>query len=203
MTNPGSITLLVEQLRSDDPKVRNAAAQQIWQRHLPRLLDLACRRLDQRLKRRVDEQDVLQSVFASFCLRQKRGDFTLDSRDELLRLLVTMTLNKTRSAAARHGSQRRDYHRETPAGRADDSLSPDEALAQMEDTAPTPEEVVVLTEQLERRMASLPEPLRQIALWKLEGYTNEEIAAPERLRCTVRTVERKVRLIREFWEDPG
>ena len=32
--------------------------------------------------------------------------------------------------------------------------------------------------------------LRQIALWKLEGYTNPEIAA--QLDCTVRAVERKL-----------
>ena len=38
--------------------------------------------------------------------------------------------------------------------------------------------------------------LRQIALWKLEGYTNPEIA--ERLECTLRTVERK--LDRAYWE---
>jgi RNA polymerase sigma factor (sigma-70 family) len=199
MMNPGSITLLVQQLRSSDPAARNAAAQQIWQRHLPRLLDLACKRLDQRLRRREDEHDILQSMYASFCLRLKRGDFTLDSRADLLRLLVTMTLNKTRSAAARHGSQRRDYRRDGGSG-GDDSLAQEEALARMEDSAPTPEEAVELTEELQRRLASLPEPLRQIALWKLEGYTNEEIAEPGRLNSTIRTVERKVKLIREIWE---
>ena len=40
--------------------------------------------------------------------------------------------------------------------------------------------------------------LRQIALWKLEGYTNPEIAA--KLDCTVRTVERKLERIRAYWE---
>jgi DNA-binding CsgD family transcriptional regulator len=32
----------------------------------------------------------------------------------------------------------------------------------------------------------------------MEGYTNEEIAA--RLDCGVRTVERKLKLIRVLWE---
>ena len=40
--------------------------------------------------------------------------------------------------------------------------------------------------------------LRQVALWKVEGYTNEEIAA--RLDCVPRTVERKVRRIRLLWK---
>ena len=34
-------------------------------------------------------------------------------------------------------------------------------------------------------------------LWKLEGYTNPEIA--EQLECTLRTVERKLERIRAYW----
>ena len=53
-------------------------------------------------------------------------------------------------------------------------------------------------DDLWRLLELLDEPeLRQIALWKVEGYTNEEIAA--RLDCVPRTVERKVRRIRLLW----
>jgi hypothetical protein len=206
--SPGSITLLVEQMRSSDPATREAAARQIWQRHFPRLLTLACQHLDQRLKRRTDEQDVLQSMYASFCFRQQRGDFSMDDRSDLWRLLVTMTLNKTRKAAEKQRSQRRDYRREANVGGAagageNDSFTDDEALAQMEDSSPSPAEAAELTEELERRMKALPEALQQIALWKLEGYSNEDIAGPDKLKCTVRTVERKLRLIRELWEAQG
>jgi hypothetical protein len=45
----------------------------------------------------------------------------------------------------------------------------------------------------------LPDDLRKIALWKLGGYTNAEIAALPDMGCTVRTVQRKLRLIREVW----
>ena len=41
--------------------------------------------------------------------------------------------------------------------------------------------------------------LRQLALWKLEGYTNEEIAA--KLDCKPATVEHKLRLIRRTWAE--
>ena len=37
-----------------------------------------------------------------------------------------------------------------------------------------------------------------MAVWKLEGHTNEEIAAL--LGRSVPTVERKLRLIRKLWE---
>jgi DNA-directed RNA polymerase specialized sigma24 family protein len=56
-----------------------------------------------------------------------------------------------------------------------------------------------MNESLERRFQMLKNPdLRRIALWKLEGYTNPEIAA--QLQCTVRTVERKLERIRAYWE---
>jgi len=41
------------------------------------------------------------------------------------------------------------------------------------------------------------EDLRQLALLKLEGWTNKEIAA--KLQCVSRTVERKLSLIRQIW----
>ena len=40
--------------------------------------------------------------------------------------------------------------------------------------------------------------LRQIAVWKMEGYENDEIA--RRLGCGVRTVERKLGVIRAIWQ---
>jgi RNA polymerase sigma factor (sigma-70 family) len=198
MSSPGSITLLTAQLRSSDPIIRNAAAEQIWQRHFPNLLALVCQHLDERVRRREDEQDILQTMYASFCVRMQRGDFSLGSREDLWLLLVTITLNKTRKAAARQRRHCRDYRREVAdAGVAEDA-SPNEALAQMEDDAPTPADAAELTEELQRRLTVLPQPLQQIALWKFEGYTNEEIAG--RLGCTVRTVERKLQLIREQWQ---
>ena len=39
--------------------------------------------------------------------------------------------------------------------------------------------------------------LRSVALWKLEGLSNDEIA--QRLGCVRRSVERKLQLIREVW----
>jgi len=40
--------------------------------------------------------------------------------------------------------------------------------------------------------------LAKVAVWKMEGHTNEDIAT--KLDCTPRTVERKLRLIRKIWE---
>jgi DNA-directed RNA polymerase specialized sigma24 family protein len=68
----------------------------------------------------------------------------------------------------------------------------------MDASAPSPAEAAVLNESLERRLASLADSeLRQIALWRLEGFTNREIS--DRLDCTERSVERKLDRIRSKW----
>jgi DNA-directed RNA polymerase specialized sigma24 family protein len=52
-----------------------------------------------------------------------------------------------------------------------------------------------MVEQIERVMELLEDPThRVIALWKLEGRTNPEIAS--HLDCSLSAVERKLRLIR-------
>ncbi len=56
----------------------------------------------------------------------------------------------------------------------------------------------MLNEALERRLEALADrELRQIALWRLEGYTNREIAG--RLDCTERSIERPLERIRSKW----
>jgi DNA-directed RNA polymerase specialized sigma24 family protein len=63
---------------------------------------------------------------------------------------------------------------------------------------PTPEAAAEMADECRHLLGLLDEPdLRQIALWKVEGYTNEEIAT--RLDCVARTVERKVSRIRVLW----
>ena len=39
--------------------------------------------------------------------------------------------------------------------------------------------------------------LRAVALWRMEGYTNDEIAG--KLGCVTRSDERKLSLIRKKW----
>jgi RNA polymerase sigma factor (sigma-70 family) len=188
---------LIEQLRCGDPVAREAAARQIWERYFHALLGLARNHLAQRVRRREDEEDVLQSMYKSFCLRQQRGDFDLAGRDQLWSLLVQITLCKVRNAAARHRQAKRDVTRELVPPR-DDPEAARWAMEQMETSGPTPEEAAVLNEALELRLQALPDvELRQIALRKLEGWSNREIADCK--GCTERTVERKLERIRARW----
>jgi DNA-directed RNA polymerase specialized sigma24 family protein len=196
----GSVTRLIIELRSDDPKVREVAARLVWGRYFQELLVLARNHLSARIRGREDEEDVLQSMYKSFCLRQRRGDFDLANRDQLWDLLVQITLRKARNTATRHLQGKRDVRREggLAAGRSDGDFKAT-ILDQIDSDGPTPAEAALMNEALEHRFQMLKDPdLRQIALWKLEGYTNPEIAA--QLRCTVRTVERKLERIRAYWE---
>jgi DNA-directed RNA polymerase specialized sigma24 family protein len=66
------------------------------------------------------------------------------------------------------------------------------------DQEPTPDLAVELSEQVQVMLTRLgDDSLREIAVLKLEGFSNEEIA--DRLQCGLRTVERKLRGIRAIW----
>jgi hypothetical protein len=112
MGREGSVTRLIQFLRSGDATERDLAARVIWQRYFRDLLELAGNHLNQRIRRREDEEDVLQSMYKSFCLRQQRGEFDLASRDALWKLLVTITLRKARNAAKKQMREKRDVGRE-------------------------------------------------------------------------------------------
>jgi RNA polymerase sigma factor (sigma-70 family) len=202
MTREGSVTRLIQFLRSDDAAERDLAARLIWTRYFRDLLELARNNLSKRIRRREDEEDVLQSMYKSFCLRQQRGEFDLASRDALWKLLVTITLRKARNAAKKQMRDKRDVGREQTLADKHDSESGQWALEQMDSSGPSPAEAALLNEALERRLELLDDDqLRQIALWRLEGYTNREIA--ERLDCTERSVERRMERVRSKWNSYG
>jgi DNA-directed RNA polymerase specialized sigma24 family protein len=65
---------------------------------------------------------------------------------------------------------------------------------------PDPAFAALLAEECQRLLERLDsDELREMALLKLEGYTAEEIA--ERLDCSLRTVHRRLALIRRTWEE--
>jgi hypothetical protein len=108
MVQNGSVTGQIRLLRCVNAAERDLAARLIWSRYFRDLLELARNHLDRRIRRREDEEDVLQSMYKSFCLRQQRGEFDLAGRDALWNLLVTITLRKARNAAKKQMRDKRD-----------------------------------------------------------------------------------------------
>ena len=67
---------------------------------------------------------------------------------------------------------------------------------------PTPDFAALVAEETEHLLALLADDgMRAIARGKLEGRTNEDLAAE--LGCTVRTVERRLGLVRRTWRERG
>ena len=64
---------------------------------------------------------------------------------------------------------------------------------------PTAEFAAQVAEESERLLELLPdEAMRSLARLKMEGYDNKEAA--QQLNCGLRTVERRLGLIRALWE---
>ncbi len=202
MSSVGSLTLCIHDLRSPDCRQRDEAARVIWDRFSSRLQALVRRHLDNRIRRREDEQDILQSMYSSFCMGQFEGMTPPSSRAELWKLLVRITMCKVVNTAHRHMAARRDVRRESAPLRertsGGESAFPQWMLEHVDTAQPSHEEKVIVLEELDRLLQGLPEELRQIVLWKLDGFTNAEIACS--IGRTVRCVELKMQLIRKRLE---
>jgi DNA-directed RNA polymerase specialized sigma24 family protein len=75
-------------------------------------------------------------------------------------------------------------------------------LEQVVGREPTPAFAALVAEECRRLLSRLEDAaLQALALLKMEGYTNDEIAS--RLGCERVTVQRKLRLIRTLWKEEG
>ena len=197
----GSVTHWIGDLKAGDV----AAAQPLWERYFARLVQLARAKL--RATRRPpgieDEEDAALSAFNSFCAGAAKGRFPLLSdRDDLWRLLVVITARKACAQVQRRTRQKRGGGRvldesALPGGLTDEAAAGFDFVAGSE---PTPEFAAMFAEEYERLLAALDDDaLRQVALDRMEGYTNDEIAG--RLGCARRTVARRLDLIRKIWSE--
>ena len=191
MADDASFADLVTRLRAGD----EGAAALVVDQYACRLVALARARLNPRILRKEDPEDVLQSVFKSFFLRCAGGQFRLGSRDDLWGLLVSLTLHKCGHRADYFQAARRDVRREAAAAPPAEGSRPDwEALAR----EPTPVEAAVLGETVERLLADLEPRPRQIVQLSLEGEGTPQISA--RLGVSERTVQRVLNGVRDRLE---
>ncbi len=182
MEPDGSVSKHISLLKAGD----HAAARLLFQRYFAHLVRLARSKLPGHARRAADEEDVALDAFARFCRRAEEGRLPrVRKREDLWRLLVTLTVRMAIDQVRHEGRQKRS-------GAAPDVM-PDVASRQ-----PTPEFVAQVAEECDRLLGALDdEQLKSIAVWRTEGYTNEEIATE--LGCVLRTVERKVQAIRRQW----
>jgi DNA-directed RNA polymerase specialized sigma24 family protein len=198
MSSGGSVTHWINMLKGGDAP----AAQRLWEAYFPRLVGLARKKLREAPRRAADEEDVALSAFDSFCDGAARGRFPqLIDRDDLWHVLVTIAARKALQLV-RH-EQRLKRGGGAVRGESVFCEGPDDAAAapgleQFIGSEPTPEFAARVAEEYQQLLARLADAdLRKVAVWKMEGYTNQEIAG--KLGCVPRTVERKLGLIRTLW----
>ena len=182
---------LLARLRGGDA----AAAEEVFRRYAGRLIALARSRLDAQVRRKLDPEDVLQSVFRSFFLRQANGQFDLAGWDGLWAVLVVITLRKCGRQVDFFRAAKRSVRREVPLAPSD-SQTGWEALAR----EPTPDEAVILCDTVDHLLRESSESDRAVLTLALQGFTGQEIA--DQIGCTERTVRRVLARARERLERP-
>ena len=161
-----------------------------WKEYFDRLTALArkkLRNLPQQLK---NEEDIACSAIKSF-LRgvERNGIRPSDDNDfDLWPLLATIAAGKCVDLLVYLKAKKRDVSKITDAEL--DEITCDE---------PGPASVAEQKESRRRLLDVLKdERSRRIAEWKMERFTNKEIA--KKLDCSERTVEREIELIKLHWE---
>jgi DNA-directed RNA polymerase specialized sigma24 family protein len=186
-----SVTVWIESLKAGDAD----AAAKLWRRYFEALVRLARDRLHRAPRAVADEEDAALSAFDSFVRGAARGRYPrLDDRDDLWRLLVTITERKAFDQAQLERRLKRGGGRVVGLAGAGDSGG----LVAVADATPTPAFAAMVADECHVLLGRLrDDSLRQVAILRMEGYTAEEIAG--RLGCSLRTIARKVELIRRTW----
>lgn len=196
MESNESVTFFIHELQCG----RRENADQIWNHFYSRLVTLARKKLHSRVRRVVDEEDVALKAIDE-CFRQlEAGRYPpLTDRDNLWALLAKMTERRALNANRNEFCEKRGGGRvrgESVFLQRDDSIcfGADATPAR----EPTPEMAAQLAENYEERLLQLDRTQREVAVYKMQGFKNAEIAA--KLKCSIASVERKLRLIRDSWE---
>jgi RNA polymerase sigma-70 factor (ECF subfamily) len=147
-------------VRAYEPEIRRLARVNL--RHSP-------------LRQQLDSMDICNSVLGNFFVWAASVSIDLDEPGQLLKLLVTMTLNKLR-----------DHHRKLQTLKRGENKRvqlPDAALAAQAGDQPTPSRIVVYKELLAALLDKLPPEERYLADQRAQGRPWDELAMEKGVRA--------------------
>jgi DNA-directed RNA polymerase specialized sigma24 family protein len=123
----------------------------------------------------------------------------LEDRDDLWQVLLLLLRQKALNLISHEQRQKRGGGKvQSFSAIASSDSSVEEVFANCFGTEPTPAFAAEVTEEYRRLLDNLgDDELRAIAVSKMEGYSNEEIAS--RVGCSLATIERRLSLIRKIW----
>lgn len=184
---------LVERLRVGD----SAAADRLFHDYAGRLAAVVRRRLGWRFCRKLDPEDVVQSVFRSFVRCQQGPAMRFENWDALWGLLSLIAMRKAGRVVAHFAAGRRRLDLEhSVAGGADETVA---LQAEGVSHEPDPQHLAAVAETIEHLLAELEERDRRIVRLALEGQATEAIAAV--VGRSERTVQRVLRRLAGRLED--
>lgn len=166
------------------------AGEDLYRRFSCRLIGLAKTKIRPDLLRKIDPEDVVQSVFRSFFGCMVAGRFEVSNDEGLWAILALITVRKCTSKRRWFLAARRDYRLELePNVENGESFGQSRCFAR----EPTPLETSILAEMLERVLDSLSERESIIISLHLNGYPKHDIV--EKAGTSLRTVERVLRKV--------
>jgi DNA-directed RNA polymerase specialized sigma24 family protein len=181
-------------------------AQQLWERYYVELISAAHRKLGRLPHRAEDAEDVATMAFTAFFRGVEQQRFPkLDDRDDLWQVLLMVAERRAADVVRRENAERRGAGMIRCEAELDQGVSTTGRAAGIDGVpgpSPTPETIDGLAAGIRERWEALgDENLGRIALDKLQGYTNLEIA--ERTGIALRSVERKLQLIKSILRHDG
>ncbi len=156
------------------------ASTALFLRYAERLQAIATSQSSPELARRVDPEDIVQSVFRTFFRRAAQGHYTVPDGEEIWKLLLVIALNKVRAAGAFHRAAKRDMRLTSGGPSFDRALETEHA--------PDETALTVLRMVIADLLEGLPEPHRRAIELRIEGFEVTEIA--DRVVRSKRSVER-------------
>jgi RNA polymerase sigma factor (sigma-70 family) len=159
----GDFAAFLERVRAGDA----LAAADLVQRYESIIRrEVRFRLTDPSVYRFLDDEDICQSVLASFFVRVSLGQYDLQDPAQLRQLLLSMARNKVNHAGRRQHTQRRGGGQNVPESADDLSLA---------GGSPTPSRVAVGRELLEQIRQRLTEEERRVAELRGQGHDWPEI----------------------------
>jgi RNA polymerase sigma-70 factor, ECF subfamily len=155
------------------------AATQLYLRYAKRLRALVREQCSNELAKRVEEEDIIQSVFRTFFSGAQQGLYTAPQGEDLWKLLLVIALNKIRTKGTYFHAAKRDVRR---------TSSLDAGANPTEPVHPDDGEQAFFELVIKEALNHLPADYRVIVQMRIEAYEIDEIAI--KTKRAKRTVER-------------
>ena len=189
-------------LPTENDCISDEQAAEIWNEFFPKLAGIARKKLGALPRRASDEEDVVLSAMNSFFVGVKKGRFEITDRSELWRLLITITARKAAKHCRQHFAQKRGGGQVrgesvflNPNGDEQIGIG---RVAGSSEVPCTVEQVERVCEELFDQLDD--EKLKQTAMLRMEGYSNQEIS--DQMGCSKSRTKQRISRIKQIWSTP-